>query len=314
MRIAVIDLGTNTFHLMIAQVDKNAHEILHRERKAVKIGEKGINKGEITESAWDRAVAALKEFKKTIEDHQIEKIFATATSAIRNASNGAALVEEIKSQTGIEIEVISGTREAELIHLGASKALDLGAEKNLIMDIGGGSIEFIIADSRKTYWLRSFEVGGQRLVEKFHRADPITSNEIADLHAFFDAELQPLVEACKEHQPSTLIGCSGTFDTLSDIYCEEKGIERDPKATEYLFGKNVFNSIYEDLISKSREERLKIPGMIEMRVDMIVVACVLIDYIVEKLSLTNIRISAYALKEGILYNVLDQLQQSIESE
>ncbi|SNT12821.1 exopolyphosphatase / guanosine-5'-triphosphate,3'-diphosphate pyrophosphatase [Ekhidna lutea] len=313
MKVAVIDLGTNTFHLLIARVDRDSHEMLHRERKAVKIGEKGINKGEITKEAWGRALKALHEFKEMIDANDIDQVFATATSAIRNANNGQALVDEIKSQTGIEIEVISGMREAELIHHGASKALDFGEEKNLIMDIGGGSIEFIIADNQKAHWMQSFEVGGQRLVEMFHKTDPISTDEIEKLNAFFDKELQPLVEACKEFRPTTLIGCSGTFDTLSDIYCEENDIERQSDATEYPFGKNVFKKIYEDLITKNREQRLAIPGMIEMRVDMIVVACVLIDHIVEKIALTNIRISAYALKEGILYNVLDQLQEGNSS-
>lgn len=313
MKVAVIDLGTNTFHLLIARVDRNSHEILLRERKAVKIGEKGINKGEITQAAWERALIALSEFKATIDEHQIDKVFATATSAIRNASNGQALAKEIHQQTGIEIEVISGMREAELIHHGASKALDFGSEKNLIMDIGGGSIEFIIADSDQAYWLRSFEVGGQRLVEKFHKSDPITSKEITNLDAFFEAELQPLAEACAEHRPTTLVGCSGTFDTLSDIYCEQTKTVRDPDTTEYPFGIEAFKDIFNDLINKTREERLAIPGMIEMRVDMIVVACILVDYIIEKFQLKNIRVSAYALKEGILYNVLDSLQKEINT-
>lgn len=309
MKVAVIDLGTNTFHLLIAKVEDDSHEILHKERKAVKIGEKGINKGEITSQAWDRAIQALREFKEAIDASGIEETFATATSAIRNASNGQALVQAIKQQTGIEIQVISGTREAELIHLGASKAMDFGEEKSLIMDIGGGSIEFIIADRDKPYWMRSFEVGGQRLVEKFHNTDPISKDNIADLHQFFDQELGPLVEACSSYKPATLIGCSGTFDTLSDIYCENNGIERDEDVTELPFGKDVFKGIFQDLITKNRAERLAIPGMIEMRVDMIVVACVLVDYLLDKLHLNNIRVSAFALKEGILFNALDALRK-----
>lgn len=313
MQVAVIDLGTNTFHLLLARVEGESHEIFHRERKAVKIGEKGINKGEIVPQAWDRAIAALNDFKATIDQHGIDQIFATATSAMRNASNGASLVSEIKKQTGIDIEVISGTREAELIHFGASKALDFGPHKNLIMDIGGGSIEFIIADQNKAYWMQSFEIGGQRLVEKFHKSDPITKNEIDNIYSLFNAELQPLIAACKEHQPRTLIGCSGTFDTLSDIYSEEKNIPREESATEYPFSKDAFKSIYNELIAKNRTERLAIPGMIEMRVDMIVVACVLVDYIIEMLKLDEVRVSAYALKEGILYNVLDQLHTNTSS-
>lgn len=308
MNVAVIDLGTNTFHLLLAKVEGGSHEIFHRERKAVKIGEKGINKGEIAPEAWNRAVTTLKDFKATIDSKEIDEIFATATSAIRNASNGSKLVEEIKQVTGIEIQVISGTREAELIHFGASKALNFGSEKNLIMDIGGGSIEFIIADQGQVYWMQSFEVGGQRLVEKFHKSDPISRAEIDELYTYFEKELKPLLDACNTHNPATLIGCSGTFDTLSDIYSVENNIPKDENATELPFSRDAFKEIYKGLISKNREERLAIPGMIEMRVDMIVVACVLVDYIVDKLDMQNVRISAYALKEGILYHVLDQLQ------
>ncbi|MEM6814190.1 MAG: exopolyphosphatase [Bacteroidota bacterium] len=308
MRIAVIDLGTNTFHLVIAEVEKDSHTILYRDRKPVKIGEKGINKGEITPQAWERALHTILEFKEIIVKHDISEIFATATSAIRSANNGEALAKEIYRLTGIEIEIISGLREAELIHLGAKEALDFGTEKSLIMDIGGGSIEFIIADSRKAYWMQSFEVGCQRLIERFHKNDPITSEEMDDLHEFFKNELTPLFEVCKEHQPTTLIGCSGAFDTLSDIHCvlEEKTI--DENETELPLDIPAFNGIYPELIKKNRKERLSIPGMIEMRVDMIVVACVLIDFIICKLSLSDIRVSAYALKEGILFNVLRKFQ------
>ncbi len=313
MKVGVIDLGTNTFHLLIANVDGDSHEIIRRDRKAVKIGEKGINKGEITPEAWDRALLALNEFKQTIDKNNIERVFATATSAIRNASNGKALVREIKKETGIEIEVISGEREAELIHLGASKALDLREEKNLIMDIGGGSIEFIIANKHQAFWMRSFEVGGQRLVEKFHHSDPINDLEIDNLVGFFEKELRPLFAACAQFQPKTLIGCSGTFDTLSDIYCEDQQIEKDINASELPFDKNVFSTIYQDLIAKSREQRLKIPGMIEMRVDMIVVACILVNYVVEEVQLSDIRVSSFALKEGILFNALALLQHEINT-
>ncbi|MEO1255450.1 MAG: exopolyphosphatase [Bacteroidota bacterium] len=313
MKVGVIDLGTNTFHLMIAIVESDSHEIIHRERKPVKIGEKGINQGEITSQAWDRAIQALKEFKQKIVENKIEKVFGTATSAIRNASNGQKLVEQIKEETGIEIEVISGQREAELIHLGASSALDIGDEKSLIMDIGGGSIEFIIANKHQSFWMRSFEIGGQRLVERFHHTDPIDQNEINNLASFFDNELSDLFDTCDRFKPTTLIGCSGTFDTLSDIYREKKNITKEETATELPFDDTAFSSIYKELIQKTRNERLQIPGMIEMRVDMIVVACVLVEYVINKCGLSNIRVSAFALKEGILFNALDQLRKEQSS-
>ena len=312
MKIAIIDMGTNTFHLLLAEVNGDEHTIIRGERSTVKIGEKGINRDEITAEAWDRAIKSMNEFNKVIHETGISKVFATATSAVRNAKNGKLLVEEIKIQTGIEVEIISGTREAELILLGVKKALDLGSKKNLVMDIGGGSIEFIIADNKKTHWLKSFEMGGQRLVEKFHKNDPISRDEINQLWNYFDCELKELKEMCEVHRPATLVGCSGTFDTLSDICCAESNIPREESATEYPITLDAFSEIFQDLLYKTRTERLKIPGMVEIRVDMIVVACIMVDHLIQLLHLENIRVSAYALKEGVLMHQIDSVRNSMK--
>jgi exopolyphosphatase / guanosine-5'-triphosphate,3'-diphosphate pyrophosphatase len=311
MKVAIIDMGTNTFHLLLAEVKGDSHTIFHRERKAVKVGEKGINSGEITPEAWDRALKAINEFKATIDKEGVNQIFATATSAIRSASNGKALTDEIKNQTGIETEIISGTREAELILLGVRRALDIGEEKHLIMDIGGGSIEFIIADQHETYWLRSFEIGGQRLVEQFHKSDPIQMDEMMEMSSYFEKQLKELATAIGKYQPKTLIGCSGTFDTLCDIFYQGMGLIRDENSTEYSLPIKGFDIIFQELLTKNREERLAIPGMIEMRVDMIVVACVLIDYLLHTFDLTDMRVSAYALKEGVLMNTVESIQKDL---
>ena len=312
MKVAIIDMGTNTFHLLLAEVTDSHYTMLLRDRKSVKIGEKGINKGEITKEAWDRAVHTLKDFKSIIDENEVAKIFATATSAIRNAANGKELVREIEKQTGIKTDIISGEKEAELILKGVRKALKIG-KKSLIMDIGGGSIEFIIADSERTYWLQSFEIGGQRLIERFHKSDPIADDELIALNEYFRKQLDPLIKACEVHKPKTLIGCSGTFDTLSDIYCEENNIDREENNTELPFPIEAFNEILKDLTSKTRGERLQIPGMIEMRVDMIVVACILVDFLIKSIGLKEIRVSAYALKEGVLYHTFDRLNTSVKA-
>jgi exopolyphosphatase / guanosine-5'-triphosphate,3'-diphosphate pyrophosphatase len=311
MKVAIIDMGTNTFHLLLAEVKGDSHTIFHRERKAVKVGEKGINSGEITPEAWDRALKAINEFKATIDKEGVNQIFATATSAIRSASNGKALTDEIKNQTGIETEIISGTREAELILLGVRRALDIGEEKHLIMDIGGGSIEFIIADQHETYWLRSFEIGGQRLLEQFHKSDPIQMDEMMEMSSYFEKQLKELATSIGKYQPKTLIGCSGTFDTLCDIFYQGMGLIRDENSTEYSLPIKGFDIIFQELLTKNREERLAIPGMIEMRVDMIVVACVLIDYLLHTFDLTDMRVSAYALKEGVLMNIVESIQKEL---
>src|SRR5687768_15676260 len=191
-RIAIIDLGTNTFHLLLAEGDNGGYNIIYRDRLAVKIGMGGINDGVITEGAFHRALLAMQSFKNAIDQHQVSTTYAFGTSALRNARNGKEIAERIRAVTGIEVNIISGEQEAHYIYLGVRAALGLGHDKNLIIDIGGGSVEFIIADHDEVFWKQSFEIGAQRLLEKYQEHDPILPEEIERLEAYFDRSLQPL--------------------------------------------------------------------------------------------------------------------------
>jgi exopolyphosphatase/guanosine-5'-triphosphate,3'-diphosphate pyrophosphatase len=299
-RIAIIDLGTNTFHLLIVEAGEKGYKVLHRDYATVKIGKAGINEGIISESAFRRAVAAMRNFKNTMDEYGVSSVYAFATSAVRNATNGAALATEINSLTGIEIQIITGDQEADLIYEGVKAALDLGKEANLIMDIGAGSVELIIADQQIVFWKQSFEIGGQRLLEKFQRHDPIAPDELKALDDFFQRSLTPLFPQLEKFNPRVLIGSSGTFDTLSDIFSLRRGITRTSEERETALTLEGFHEIYGDLIRKNRDERMRIKGMIEMRVDMIVVACSLIHFLLDRHAFDRIRVSTYALKEGVL--------------
>ncbi len=311
MKIAVIDMGTNTFHLLIASVEGGELNVLHKEKTAVRLGKGGITQGFITPEAEKRALKALKRFKETIAIENVVQVFATATSAIRNAKNGKELVEKIKVSTGIEVRVISGEQEAQYIYNGVKKALPIGSDPALIMDIGGGSIEFIIANENEIFWKRSFEIGGQRLIDQFHQHDPISPEEKAGLERYLKEQLEPLAIEAKKYNLDTLIGSSGTFDTLSDIYRMKVNLEKDPDSTEFPLPIDYYYGIVQELISKDEKERLAIPGMITMRVEMIVVAVILVDFVLNTLNLTNIRVSAYALKEGVLLDTLSKVYNQV---
>lgn len=298
-KVAIIDMGTNTFHLLIAEVEDGRFNIVHREKVPVKIGVGGINRNLITDEAIGRAVATMKTFRKRLDLDNINQVLAFGTSALRNATNGNAVAQRIEDETGIKTNIISGLQEAEYICFGARAAIAMGEKKHLIMDIGGGSVEFIIANDTEIFWSHSFEIGGQRLLERFQKHDPILKDEVNALFSYFDVELGLLLEQLKMHDPKTLIGSSGTFDTLSDIYCfrNDLPVEETPE-TPYSI--NAFNEIYEELLVKDRAARMLIPGMIEMRVDMIVVACCLIKYLLQVHQFEAIRVSSYSLKEGVL--------------
>ena len=301
-KIAIIDMGTNTFHLLLAAVKPEGFRILQRDHEAVKIGVAGINEGVINPNACQRALAAMKRFRQIIDVNEISDVYAFATSAFRNASNGVVLAREIEDYTGIPVTIIPGDEEAELIFAGIRAGLDLGDEVSIVIDIGAGSVEFIIGNREQIFWKKSFEIGGQRLLEKFHKHDPILASEISMLDSYFDDVLGPLSSALAKYKPVTLVGSSGSFDTLSDIYCIRHNLPRtDDAETPLTF--EGFYEIYHELISKDRAARMDIPGMIELRVDMIVVASCLIRWVLERHNFKGIRVSSYSLKEGALEKI-----------
>ncbi len=304
-RIAIVDLGTNTFHLLIVDLTDGNYKIVHRLREAVKLGKKGINKGYITDDAVRRALSTLSQFRKSIDQFNVGQVYAFGTSAFRNADNKQTVLDQINTGTGLNVNIISGDEEARLIYLGVRSAINLGDTKSLIIDIGGGSVEFVIGNANNIFWKKSFEIGAQRLLEEYHQHDPIRTEHLMSLQKYFDAELKSLFEALHQHQPHTIVGSSGTFDTLSDIYCAKHGIDKKPGAPETPLTFVGFKEIYAELIVKNRTERMEMPGMIELRVDMIVVACSLIDYILSHYSFEKIRVSSYALKEGVLSEIIE---------
>ncbi len=306
-RIAIIDLGTNTFHLLLAEQRGSRYDIILRDRLAVKIGMGGINDGLITNDGINRALAAMRSFRDVIGRNQVGEIHAFGTSALRNARNAAEIISRIKADTNIDVRIISGDLEAYYIYRGAKAAVSMDEKSNLIMDIGGGSVEFIIADRDNIQWKRSFEIGAQRLLEKYQKHDPILDDEIETLNDFFSQSLKPLFEALMKYNPRVLVGSSGTFDTLSDIFCLRHHIPQNAEETETPLSLDGFYEIHRDLLSKDREQRMAMPGMIEMRVDMIVVASCMIHYLLEKHPFQRIRVSTYSLKEGVLADLSDHL-------
>lgn len=307
MIIAVIDLGTNTFNLLIAMVtDNRNYKKLFKTKIPVKLGEGGINKNFITPAAFGRGIDALNTYKGIIEKYGAEKTIAFATSAIRSAFNGNEFVKKAKEETGINITIISGEKEAECIYYGVRGALDIGSKPALIMDIGGGSTEFVIADKNQIFWKHSFLLGAARLLEKFNPSDPITIKEVQLIEDYLNAELQPLFEVANQFFLHELLGSSGSFDSLAEIIVNKfYSPEVLRNKTEYLFNLDDYYAISKQLLKSTREERMNTKGLIEMRVDMIVISVIFINLIIKKLQIKKMRLSTYSLKEGILWEFLN---------
>lgn len=296
-RYAVIDLGTNTFHLLIVAITgQGSFSEIYRERHFVKLGESGLEK--IGENAFRRGLTTLRAFAATIRQHDVRQVRAFGTAALRTASNGMQFIEEVAADTGIIVELISGEKEAQLIHRGVASAIPFGAERRLIMDIGGGSVEFIIANGDQVFWAESFPVGLAVLYRNFHQEDPITAREMEALQAFLDDQLSPLMEALAVYPVRQLVGASGIFDVLETLLVKTK----DHPLFSYLPAASLL-PLFERVIPTSLAERLEMEEVPPERADMIVVAFLLIDFMIQRSGIDTILVSAYAMKEGMLYEM-----------
>ncbi|QIP17122.1 phosphatase [Spirosoma aureum] len=307
MKQAIIDLGTNTFHLLIVEKADSAYKILFRESRPAKIGQAGINQGIITEEGIGRALDVLRYFRQVLDQYSVapEQIVAMGTSAIRVARNQREFIDCVQQATGIPIQVISGESEAEYIYKGVRFAGALTDSTALVMDIGGGSVEFILSNQSRVFWKQSFEIGGQRLRERFMTNDPIAASSIRRLHDYFQEQLLPLANAIHQYHPAVLVGSSGSFDTLVDMwFMHEHGHLPDPEQSTFALPVAEFYRAYELLVTRNHADRMQIPGMIELRVDMIVVAVCLIDYVLKTYGISHIQTSTYSLKEGVLASLL----------
>ncbi|TFZ68368.1 phosphatase [Hymenobacter sp. UV11] len=308
-RLALIDMGTNTFHLLIVEdrPGQPPHPLV-RTKVGVRLGEGGISQGEIMPAPYARALQTLRGFKEEIELHQATEVRATATSAMRVSRNGPDLVRDILATTGIQVEVIGGEREAELIAKGIRQAVPLGQARHLLMDIGGGSVEFIIANEDTIFWKHSFEIGGQRLLDQFF-PDPSGVFPRAQVQAeleFLADKLAPLTAAVAEFGPlAGLVGSSGSFDTLADLSVGQVRREADlPPSTQLAVAD--FERYFAQLLTLDHDGRVALPGMFPMRADMLVVASIIIKYVLTTYGLTQITTSALALKEGLLAELMGQ--------
>jgi exopolyphosphatase/guanosine-5'-triphosphate,3'-diphosphate pyrophosphatase len=306
MRIAIIDLGTNTFNLLIADINgRDNFKSIFSTKIAVKLGEGGMGKKQISAPAFARGIKALRAHKDLIRKFGAVRTIAFATSAIRSSVNGIKFIAAAKKEAGVDVTVISGEKEAELIYKGVRLALDIGDTPSLILDIGGGSNEFIIATKERVLWKKSFDIGVARLLERFAPSDPVTTEDIKRLEDHLEDALGPLFEAVKQYPVKELIGSSGSFDTFAEMIAYRYAdISAYRGKTEFRFDMDQFREVHAHLLRSTREERLRTPGIIELRADMIVVGSITVNYILQRLAIPGMRMSTYALKQGVLAEVV----------
>ena len=298
---AIIDLGTNTFNLLIVKQHGEEHQVIFKNKIPAKLGAGGFAQKIITPEAFERGLTAIETHRESIAKHGIDKIYAFATSAMRDAQNSSEFVHEVARHTGIEINIISGVREAELIHKGVSRALEIGAAPELIMDIGGGSTEFIIANNEEVLWKHSFDLGVSRIFEYLKPADPLDESDIIRFENYLDDNLQNLFSAGDQYGISGLIGSSGSFESLAEMIVKDADAGNLLKnRTEYQFSAKDLKALHAKLIQSTASERSQMKGLVSYRIETIPLASTFINYTINKFSLNNIRLSTYSLREGVI--------------
>lgn len=308
MRVAVIDIGTNTINLAIASVGDDSYQIIYSSKEPAQLGRGGINDGIILPDAIERGLNAIRKHIEIIKQFNVDKTIAIGTSIMRNASNGTDFAQQIKTLFDIDVRIISGSEEAQMIFDGVKQVMPIGIDRVLILDIGGGSNEFIIANKDGIIWKRSFELGLARLLDKFHPSNPIVPSEIKAIESYIRSELTPLYEALHNYPTNALIGTSGSFDTIAAIIAGNKHPNLNVKlTTSYNITVSNFEELHRKIISSTIEQRREMKFMDPNRVELIVPGSLFINFIVREMRIETISQCNYALKQGAVYQFINNL-------
>lgn len=301
MRLAVIDLGTNTCNLLVAETNFNGFTILHQSKQLVKLGDNKIRQNEISPEATNRVLDSFRKHSEIIQKFNVDKVRVLATSAVRSAENKIQFLETLSDNAGWIIKVIPGEEEAELIFKGVLLAFGELKEPSVILDIGGGSNELILAYHAEMLWKESQPAGMARVINRFTISDPIKKVEIKQLQEFFHNAHNNAIHECRNGNVKTLIGCSGAFDTIADIIDRLNPGEKQRKTQ--LISLDEFHSVYQALIKSTRQERLEMKGMDFVRVDLIVPGVIFIEKLISEIGIEQIFQTDFALREGVLFEM-----------
>lgn len=306
-RTAILDLGTNTFNLLIASVNTQAKtfNVEYASKQAVKLGEGGLTDGIIRPAPMQRAKDALSVYMREIDVRQCTRVLAFGTSALRDASNANDLVRWAQQQLALRIHIISGAEEAALITEGVRLAVPMDHHPKLIMDIGGGSTEFIVANATEVLWQRSYQLGISRIRQILKPQDPVSIEDIAAFDDMLSHALADMLLAVRQHGVRTLIGSSGSFDSFMEMVWASKGMHRDLKEVlNDTFALDELQALNRMLMAMDFAQRRAVPGLVEMRVDTIHLASHMVQWVLRQSGLAQVMLATYALKEGVLHRVM----------
>ena len=309
MRIAAIDLGSNSIHMIIVQVKADlSFEMIDREKEMVRLGAGGLDGGHLSEQSVAAALDVLSRYRRLADSHQVDEILAAATSATREAENGGEFLRRVEREVGIRVNVISGTEEARLIHLAAGYATDIGRRRAVVIDIGGGSVEITFGTSARPTLARSFKMGVIRLAERV-TTDPISRDDERRLVRHITRQAGPFLDELASRGFDRAIGTSGTVLSVGSLALGPEAPKdlRSVRVTAKAIGR-----VRERLASLDLQHRLKVPGLDPKRADIIVAGSILIDTLLERLGARELTLCDFALREGLILDYIRRNTSTIQ--
>jgi len=307
MRIAAIDIGTNSIHMIVVKVRPDlSFEVIDREKDMVRLGAGGLDGRNLTPTAMTSALQTLTKFSRLAESHKVDEIIAAATSATREAENGGDFMAEVGHQTGIRVRVISGTEEARLIHLAAGYGVDVGGSSAVVIDIGGGSVEVTLGTATHLTYGKSFKTGVIRLTERFVKTDPLSHDNERRLVKQLNREMGGYLNTIARAGFDRVIGTSGTILSLGALAIAEDRELPDDLRNRRVSAKAV-HRLRKRIVAADLEERLHMPGLDPRRADLSVAGAVLLDTILRGVGAEELTLCDLALREGL---VLDYIHRN----
>ena len=306
MRIAAIDIGTNSIHMIVVRVRPDlSFEVIDREKDMVRLGAGGLDGRSLTPTAVAAALQTLAKFRRLADSHKVDEIVAAATSATREAENGGDFIAEVDRLTGIKIRVITGTEEARLIHLAAAYGVDIGASTGVGIDIGGGSVEVTLGSATTLALGKSFKVGVIRLTERFVKSDPLSGRDERRLVKHLDREMGQYLDQVAQRGFDRVIGTSGTILSLGALASSAGGAPIEELRNRRVSAR-ALHKLRKRLTSLTLEERLAVPGLDPRRADLLVAGSVLLDTIVRRLGAEEFTLCDLALREGLILDYINR--------
>ncbi|HXG89989.1 MAG TPA: Ppx/GppA phosphatase family protein [Vicinamibacterales bacterium] len=311
MRLAAIDIGTNSVHMIVVRVRPDfSFEVIDREKEMVRLGAGGLDGKKLTHEAMSSALQALSKFERLARSHQVDEILAAATSATREAENGGAFLAAIERTTGIRPRIITGTEEARLIHLAAVYGVDT-PKTAVVIDIGGGSVEITLGTGQQVRLARSFKIGVIRLTERFVKSDPLTGREERKLVKHVGQQVDPYIKHVVDAGFDRVIGTSGTILSIGTVATAIDRGSVPPETRNLRVSAKSIRRFRKVAAQLDLEERLHLPGLDPRRADLTVAGAVLLDSLLRKLNAEEITLCDLALREGLVLDYIDQHRSKI---